>query len=63
MKNNKFLQISGLVGACIGGLSVCGYLVGQPDLYMWVGNSGMAFNSAILSILYGICLYIIGKKQ
>lgn len=60
MKRNRLVQLLGLLSFGIGGLSVCGYIAGNPTLYTWGGNNGMALNSAIMFTLQGIIIYIIG---
>ena len=50
----------GLLSCGVGGLTICGYIAGNPDLYTWIGEMGMALNTAILFTLQGIGFYIIG---
>lgn len=59
----RTIQLFGLVCTGIGGLTVAGYIAGNPTLYTWVGDTGMALNTAIIFILQGISLYIIGHNM
>ena len=66
MIRNKLVQLLGLLTAGIGGLSICGYIAGNPTLYTWAGDNGMALNGAILFTLQGIIFYTVGcinKKE
>jgi hypothetical protein len=67
MTKNKIIfrtvQVFGLCCSGIGGLTVCGYIAGNPNLYTWSGSQGMALNTAIIFILQGVCLYIIGHNM
>lgn len=58
----KVIQVLGLLSACIGSLTICGYLAGNPTLYTWAGNSGMSLAAAVADILQGTALYIIGER-
>lgn len=60
MKRNRLVQLLGLLSSGIGGLSICGYIAGNPKLYTWAGDNGMALNGAILFTLQGIIFYIVG---
>lgn len=55
------IQLLGLGGAGIGALTVCGYMVGQPNIYTWDGGIGMALNTSVAIMLYGLAIYLIGK--
>ena len=55
------VQLLGLAGAGIGALTLCGYMVGKPNLYTWDGGIGMAYNTSVAITLYGIAIYLIGK--
>jgi hypothetical protein len=66
MINNKLtyqiLQLFGLFCAGTGALTVCGYMAGKPGLYTWIGDTGMALNTAIVFLVNGAALYIIGER-
>ena len=56
------IQLLGIASATIGALTICGYIAGQPTLYTWNSNQGMALSTATAFVLQGIALYIVGEK-
>lgn len=67
MTKNKIIfrtvQLFGMACSFIGSLTVCGYIAGNPTLYTWAGDQGMALNTAIIFTLQGAALYIIGHNM
>lgn len=61
---SKTLSFIGIIIAVLGGIAVIGYLINVPVLYYtFEGYTSMALNTAILFVLAGIGLVLIGKKK
>ena len=58
----RLIQLLGLVCSGIGMLTIAGYIAGKPGMYTWSGDMGMALNTAIVFVLIGIALYVIGER-
>lgn len=59
---NKLIQLTGLASVCLGSLTICGYIVGNPDFYTWSLGIPMPLNSAIGFVALGTAVFLIGRQ-
>jgi len=65
LKIKKVQIITGVIIGAIGFVAVLGYILNIPFVYYYIEgiNTGMALNTAILFVIIGIGLFLIGKEE
>lgn len=53
----------GMIGFGIGLAAFCGQLSGQPIFYSWKHTGAMAFPTAMVTMIYGIGLFIVSRGE